>query len=75
VSILGDNTYSVNKNIEILIGASKKVGLKIDAGKTKYMLLSRHKNAEQTHNINRADRSFENVAQFKYLGTAITNQN
>jgi hypothetical protein len=27
------------------------------------------------HNINIADISFENVAQFKYLETIITNQN
>jgi hypothetical protein len=30
------------------------------------MLLSRHQNAEQNHNIKTAKRSFEKVAQFKY---------
>jgi hypothetical protein len=30
------------KNTEILIGASKEVGLEINVDKTKYMLLSRH---------------------------------
>jgi hypothetical protein len=39
------------------------------------MLLSRHQNAGQNHNIQIGDRSFENVTQFKYLGTAATNQN
>jgi hypothetical protein len=39
------------------------------------MLLSRHQNAGQNHNIKLDDRSFENVAQFKYLGTTVTNQN
>jgi hypothetical protein len=39
------------------------------------MLISRHQNAGQNHNINTANRFFENVAQFKYLKTTVTNQN
>jgi hypothetical protein len=39
------------------------------------MLLSRHQNAGQNHDIKIRNRSFENVAQFKYLGTTVTNQN
>jgi hypothetical protein len=39
------------------------------------MLLSRHQNAGQNGNINTANRSFENVAQFKYFGTTVTDQN
>jgi hypothetical protein len=39
------------------------------------MLLSRHQNAGQNHDINIANRCFENVAQFRCLGAAITNQN
>jgi hypothetical protein len=39
------------------------------------MLLSRHQNAGQIHNIQTANRSFEYVAQFKYLETKVTNQN
>jgi hypothetical protein len=39
------------------------------------MLLSRHQNAGQNHNLKIGDRSFENVAQFKYLGRTVTNQN
>jgi hypothetical protein len=38
------------------------------------MLLSRHQNAGQNPYIKIANRSFENVAQFKYFGTTITNQ-
>jgi hypothetical protein len=39
------------------------------------MLLSHLKNAGQNHDIKIANRFFENVAQFKYLGTTVTNQN
>jgi hypothetical protein len=39
------------------------------------MLLSRHQNGGKNHDIKIANRSFENVAQFKYLGTTVTNQN
>jgi hypothetical protein len=37
--------------------------------------ISYHQNTGQNHNIKRANRLLENVAQFKYFGTIITNQN
>jgi hypothetical protein len=39
------------------------------------MLLSRHLNVGQNHGIKRANKSFENVALFKYLATTVMNQN
>jgi hypothetical protein len=39
------------------------------------MLLSRHQSAGQNRGIKIADRRFENVAQFGYLGTTITIRN
>jgi hypothetical protein len=39
------------------------------------MLLSRHQNVGQNREIKIANRLFENVSQFKYLGTTATNQN
>jgi hypothetical protein len=39
------------------------------------MLLSCNQNGGQNHNIKIANRSFENVAQLKYLGMTVTNQN
>jgi hypothetical protein len=41
----------------------------------KYMLLSRHQNVSQNRDIKIANRLFEKVSQFKYLGTTVTNQN
>jgi hypothetical protein len=71
---LGDNIDTIKKNKEILIDSSKEVGLEVNAEKSKYMLLSCH-HAGQDHSIKIANRSFENVAQFKYLGVTVTNQN
>jgi hypothetical protein len=34
-----------------------------------------HLSAAQNHDIKMANRFFENVAQFRYLGTTVTNQN
>jgi hypothetical protein len=39
------------------------------------VLKSRHHNAGQNHNIKVANRTFENVAQFKYLVTTVKKQN
>jgi hypothetical protein len=75
VNLLRDNIDSIKKNTETLIDSSKEVGLEVNAEKAKYMLLSHHQNAEQTHDIKIANRSFENVAQLRYLGMTVTNQN
>jgi hypothetical protein len=75
VNLLGDNIDTINKNTESLIDVSKEVGLEINVDKTKYMLLSRHQNVCLNRDIKIANKSFENVSQFKYLGTTVTNQN
>jgi hypothetical protein len=75
VILLGGNIDTIKKNSETLIDASKEVGLELNVEKTKYMLLSRHWNVGQNRDIEVANRSFENVSQFKYLGTIVTNEN
>jgi hypothetical protein len=76
LDLLGDNIDTVKKNTESIIDASKEIDLKISVEKTKYMLLSRHQNVGQNREIKIAkNRLFENVSQFKYLGTTVTNQN
>jgi hypothetical protein len=75
VNLLGDNIHTIKKNTETLINANM-VGLEADTEKVKYtcMLLSRHQNAGQNHDIKIANRSFENVVQFRYVGMTVTNQ-
>jgi hypothetical protein len=43
--------------------------------KMKYMLMSHNQKIGQKHNIKIANRSFEDVAKFKYLGTTLPDQN
>jgi hypothetical protein len=75
VNVLGNNIDTINKNTETLIDSSKGVGLEIKVEKTKCMLLSHHQNAGQSQDIKIANKLFENVSQFKYLVTTVTNRN
>jgi hypothetical protein len=45
--------------------------LEINPEKTHFMLLSQYQNAGQNRDIKIADKSFENVSEFRYLGTTI----
>jgi len=60
VNILGENLNIINKNTE----ASREAGREINAEKTKHMVMSRHQNAGQNHNLLTANKSFENVGKF-----------
>ena len=62
------------KNTEALVVASKESELKVNADKTKHIVMSQDQNAGWIHNI-KTDISFERVEQFKYLGTTLTYKN
>ena len=47
VNTLGGIVHTVKENAEVLIVASKEIGLEVNADKTKYMIMSRHQNAGQ----------------------------
>jgi hypothetical protein len=75
VNMLGDSVHTLKENAESLVVASKEIGLKVNADKTKYMVMSRDQNVGLSHHIQTDNGSFERVELFKYLGTALTNQN
>jgi hypothetical protein len=75
VNLWGDNTATINRNKETLIDARREVGLEINVEKTKYMLLCSHQNTCQNRDIRIANKAFENVSQFRCLGTTVTNRN
>jgi hypothetical protein len=74
VNIVGEITDAIKKNTEALLDASMEVGLEVNPEKTKYML-SRSQKTGRNHSIKTANRSFEDVAKFKYFGTTLTDQN
>jgi hypothetical protein len=75
INLLGDSLNTVKENSETILEASRDIDLEITAEKAKYIIMSLHPNSEQNQNIRIANESFENVANFKYLGTTLKNQN
>jgi hypothetical protein len=70
VNLLGDNVDTIKKNTQTLIDASKEVGPEVNTEKLSIccclITIMQGKIA---------NRCLENVAQFRYLGMTITNQN
>ena len=75
VDMLGENVQTIKKNTDVLVVASKKTGIEVNADKTKNMVMSRDQNEERSHSLNIDNSSFERAEQFKYLGTTLTHQN
>ena len=63
------------KKAQALILASKEIGLKLNADKTKYMIMSRDQNARRSNSMKFDSSSFERVEELKYWGTTLTYQN
>jgi hypothetical protein len=67
VIILGYHCYQLRTKFHLISSLKTE--------KIKYMLLCRHQNVVRNRDRKIANRSFENMSQFKYLGTTVTNQN
>jgi hypothetical protein len=61
VNLLEGNICTVKENTGALFHASKEVSLEVNTENTKYMLMSRHQNAAQKHNIKIVNGYTENV--------------
>ncbi|KAJ4427683.1 hypothetical protein ANN_25332 [Periplaneta americana] len=75
VNMLGGNPQTIKENVEILLEASKTIGLEVNPEKTKYMIMSRDENIVRNGNIKIGDLSFEEVEILKYFGATVTNIN
>jgi hypothetical protein len=72
VNLLGDNIDAIKKNTETLFDASKEVGRNKCRENQVCVTIS---SPGQNQDIKILNRSFENVSQFNYLGTTVTNEN
>ena len=75
VNILEGSIHTINKKGEALVVATNENGLKVNAAKTKYMVMPQDQKAGRSHDIKIDNSSFERAEEFKYLGTTLTNQN
>jgi len=58
-----------SESAEALVVATMEIGLEVSADKTKYMVMSRDKNAGRIHRVRTDNCTYERVKEFKYLGT------
>jgi uncharacterized protein YifE (UPF0438 family) len=75
VNILGGGVHPVNENAEALVISTKEILLEVKADKTKYMVISRVRNARRCHSVKIDNSTIERVEEFKYLGAKLTDQN
>ena len=51
VNILGEGIHTLKENADVLVTATRGIGLEVNADKTKYTTMSRDQNAGQSHSI------------------------
>jgi len=66
VNILGGGTHTLQENGEVLVAATREIGLEVSADKTKYMVMSRDQNAGRIRSVRIDNSTLERVEEFKY---------
>jgi hypothetical protein len=72
VNILGESVHTVRENAEAVVVATKETGIEVNADKTKYMVMSRDRNAGRGRSVKIDNSSIERVKKFIYLGMTLT---
>ncbi|KAJ4426000.1 hypothetical protein ANN_27627 [Periplaneta americana] len=73
VNMLAENPQTIRENTEILLEASKAIGLEVISRKDKvYDYVLWYQNIVRNGNIQIGDLSFQGVEKFKYLGAKVT---
>jgi hypothetical protein len=73
--MFGGSVHTIKEEAEASLLASKKIGLEVNADKTKYIVMSRDQNTVRSHYMKIWKYILWKVEDFKYLGTNVTNQN
>jgi len=73
IVIIGKSRVKIQRTFSELIKAGKGIGLLINSEKTKYMMVER--GVGDYTNLLVGDNIFEQVQEFKYLGTTLNNRN
>ena len=63
VNILSGSEYTIKRNAEALVFASKDTGIEVNADKTKYMVMSRDQKPGRSHSIRNDNSCFERVEE------------